>query len=101
MLKVNVTGDTMIFRKDFDGKPNYSTTLSKKLMDGTYDNAYINVRFKKGVELENKTKIDVTNGWLTFWKNKEGKAMFEIFISEFEGGVPEGFAAVDDLDCPF
>lgn len=103
MLKINVTGDTMIFRKDFDDRPAYSTSLGKKLQDGTYDNAFINVKFKKGVDIANKTKIDITNGWLTFWKNKEDKPMWEIFINEFTSDAPqeiEGFTELDE-DSPF
>lgn len=89
MLRNNFTGETMIFRND---KGFYSTTISntKKNQDGTtsYDNAYINVNFKKGVDIPNKTKINVTNGWLTFDKydNKQtGKkeTYWKIFINEY------------------
>ena len=67
MLKSNFTGETMIFKND---KGFYATSISKtkKNPDGSigYDNAYINVSFRKGVDIPNKTKINVTNGWLTF-----------------------------------
>ena len=105
MLKINATGETMIFRNEFNDRVSYSTTLGKKLQDGTYDNAFISVKFKKGVDIPNRTKINITNGWLTFWKTKEDKPMFEIFANEFEGLIeaPEGFTALDEDKefCPF
>ena len=73
----------MIFRKDYEGRPSYTMGLSKKKQDGTYDNAYIPVRFKKNVELQNQTNIYIKEGWITFFKTREGKAIFYIFINDF------------------
>lgn len=112
MLRTVVTGETMIF-KNSNGF--YSTSLSKKNQDGEYVNAYINVSFKKGVKLEDKTRINITNGFLTFdsYVNKEGKTItsFKIFVLDFEqaGGkaqpkpVEENtvFGAISDDDLPF
>lgn len=100
MLKIDVTGDCMVFAKDYNGKTLYSVGLSKKKQDGTYENFYIGVSFKKGVELPNKTKITVKKGWLDPYKTKEGKDGYKLFIMEFEteDAIPEGFMAVDDSD---
>jgi hypothetical protein len=73
----------MIFRKDYEDRTVYTMGMSKKRPDGTYDNAYIPVNFKKGVELENQTNIYIKNAWLTFFKTREGKPIFYIFINEF------------------
>lgn len=73
----------MIFRKDYEDRTVYTMGMSKKKPDGTYDNAYIPVNFKKGVELENQTNIYIKSAWLTFFKTKEGKPMFYIFINDF------------------
>ena len=56
---MQIRGETMIFANEKGG---YSTTVSNKNQDGTYDNMYIAVNFKKGIALENQTKIDITNG---------------------------------------
>ena len=98
MLKTQITGDTMIFRKDFDDRQAYSTTISKKNKDGEYENAYIDVKFKKDVKLENKTKININNAWLTFYINKDKKPVWQIFINDFSTieGIPEGFQAIND-----
>lgn len=73
----------MIFRKDYEDRTVYTMGMSKKKQDGTYDKAYIPVNFKKGVELENQTNIYIKKAWPSFYKTKEGKPIFYIFISEF------------------
>lgn len=64
----------MIFRRDRDGKINYVVGLSKKNEEGEYDRAYFPIRFKRGIEIENKTKILLINAFLTFdnWTDAEG-----------------------------
>ena len=75
--------EEMVFRKDYNGKPSYSLGLSKKDKDGKYINGYVKVNFKKGVELNNKSKIKITNAWLDFYKDNE-KTIPTIFINDFE-----------------
>lgn len=108
MLNAKFTGKTRIFRKDKDGKngsyPTYSTTVSKKNMDGEYENAWLEVHFKRGVELQNKTDIVLKDAWLTFrqYENKNGytQSVFGIFVNDFESEAPEGFEDVAK-DMPF
>lgn len=72
-----------IFRKDYDGRQLYSFGLSKKNQDGTYTNGYMPCQFKKGEEVQNKTKIYIKQAWLKFYlKDKETKPY--IFINEYE-----------------
>lgn len=78
---MQIRGETMIFANEKGG---YSTTVSNKNQDGTYDNMYIAVNFKKGIALENQTKIDITNGFLSFYKNRNGLALPKIVVMEFE-----------------
>jgi hypothetical protein len=111
-MKSQFSGETMIFAKEHNGRTLYSTSISKKNGE-SFDNAYIDVSFRKGMKLANKTKIDVKNGWLTFWLDREQKPHWQIFINEFEcesqdvprtkpPEIPEGFAALeDDDDIPF
>lgn len=114
MLNSNFSGETMIFKND---KGFYSTTLSKKNQDGTYANAYISVGFRKGVDLPNKTKINIKNGFLTFdqYDRADGtKATnLKLFVSDFEtagqktsakvnkGSENEFFGADSEEDLPF
>lgn len=73
----------MIFRKDNEYGTSYTMGMSKKKKDGTYDNAYIPVQFKKEITLDNQTNIYIKKAWISFYKTKEGKPVFYIFISEF------------------
>ena len=99
MLKSSFSGEVMVFAKEYNGRTFYSIGLSKKLQDGTYENGYMDVVFKKGVEVPNKTKINITEGWLTFY-NKDKRTVQQIFISKFE--TESGFIPMDDSEpCPF
>ncbi len=66
-----------------DGKEFYSLGISKKKQDGSYENGFINCRFKKDINLENKTKILIKGGWLDFYVKDRITYPF-IFINEFE-----------------
>ena len=73
-----------IFRKDYEGRTLYSIGLSKKDKDGNYVYGYMPCSFRKGVELQDKTKIRINSGWIDFYKNKEDKTVPGIFINEFD-----------------
>ena len=83
-MNINDDKEHLIFRKDGTYGAMYSTGLSKKLQDGNYENGFIRVQFKKGIELEDKTKIKIKNGWLSFYKTKSKETTHYIFINEFE-----------------
>ena len=106
MLRVSASGETMIFRNEYQGKSFYSTSLSKKLADGTWENGNIGVQFRKDVEMHNKTKINVKEGFLTFYKTKDEKpkAVHYLFVLDFDvvdGQVPAGFTEIPDDETPF
>lgn len=103
---MQIRGETMIFANEKGG---YSTTVSNKKPDGTYDNMYIAVNFKKDIEVENQTKIDITNGFLSFYKTREGLPKPKIVVMNFEikGKKEEAvntnnnFEISQDDDLPF
>ena len=74
----------MIFRNVFDNGISYSTTVSHKNVSGEYENAFINVHFKKNVDVENQQKIIIKNAWIDFYQNKDGKNVFYLFINDFD-----------------
>ena len=74
---------TIFKYKTKDGKEFYSLGLSKKKQDGSFENGFISCRFKKDVQLENKTKIQIKSAWLDFYV-KERITNPYIFINEFE-----------------
>jgi hypothetical protein len=75
--------EEMVFKNEYNGKIFYSIGISKKNQDGKYENGYINVRFKKNVELDNQTKIKIKKAWIDFYC-KDRKTFPYIFVSEFE-----------------
>ena len=74
----------MIFRNVFDNGISYSTTVSHKNLNGEFENAFINVRFKKNVDVENKQQIIIKDAWLDFYQTKDNKTVFYIFINDFD-----------------
>lgn len=110
MINTNITGETMIFKND---KGFYSTSMSKKMVDGTYQSAYIPVQFKKGVEVENKTTINITKGFLSFDKytpkgSTKETTSWKLIVTEFttaSGSAPatkgSEFEIASDDDLPF
>lgn len=90
----------MIFRDDKNGFPVYSMGMSKAKEDKTYEKAYFPIRFKKGIELKNMTKINVKNAFLTFDKKTDNEGNNRTFtyvmVLDFE---EEGnsLADFDDL----
>lgn len=77
-----------VFRYEHNGKVAYSIGASKKKQDGEFEDAYKPVRFRKGVDLKNKTEIIIKEGWEDFsnYTNAEGKTktIWYFFINKFE-----------------
>jgi hypothetical protein len=70
----------MIFKNEYG----YSTSISNKNKEGQYESMYITVQLPKGTELENKTRINVAKGFISFYKTKNGLAVPKFVIQEFE-----------------
>lgn len=77
---MNITGQTLIFRNEFG----YSTSISRKNQDGEYEKMYLSVQLPKGVKLENKTKINITKGFLSFYNDKNGLSKPKIVVMEYQ-----------------
>lgn len=76
---MNILGKTMIFKSEYG----YSTAISKKNQEGQYDKMYLSVQLPKGIELENKTMIEITKGFLSFYNTKDGLPKIKIVVMEF------------------
>ena len=76
---MNITGKTMIFKSEYG----YSIAISNKNQEGTYDKMYVQVQLPKGIELENKTMIEITKGFITFYKTKDGLSKLKIIVMEY------------------
>ena len=82
-MKSKFTGKAKIYRKDFDGRPSYSASISQKNVNDEWESAFIKVQFNRGVELADRTEIEVNNGWLKFYLNKDGKPVWVIHINDY------------------
>lgn len=82
-MKSTYTGPVTVFRHDKNGHTFYSVAVSRKNSEGDTIFGYKLVQFKKGVELADRTKIDIRNGWETFYVNKDGETIFYVFIADF------------------
>lgn len=93
-MKVISDREEMIFRRDFENRVSYSVGLTKKKEDGTFENGYIPVRFRKDTELKNQTKIKIEEAWIDFFK-VEKKTIPYIFINKFS--LPNDFEAIKQV----
>jgi len=90
---MNITSNnTMIYRKDDEnGKVHYRAGLSTKNITGNYENGYIDIRLPKDISLENKTKINITKGFLSFYNyvTKDGRknTIWYVVVQEYTTNV--------------
>ena len=81
---MNITGLCRIFKKELNGKELYSTSISSKNQNGDWDKMYLSVQLPKNVILENGTDINITKGFLSFYKTNEGLPKIKLVIQEFQ-----------------
>lgn len=100
---MNISGKAVIFKKDFNGKEMYSTSISNKMADGSMENMYISVQLPKGKSLENKSTIDITKGFISFYKDKNGLAKPKFVIMEYNEEINQEIPDISDNnpDLPF
>lgn len=97
---MKIIGEAMIYANNFNDKVNYSTTISNKQEDGTYENMFIPVRFKGGAGVPNKTKINIQDSFMTFFKTKEGLNKMQIVIMQYDVKLPAE-EYLEQVDTPF
>ena len=82
----------------------YSLGVSSKDKDGNWVNGFLDCQFKKGTDIPNKAKIEITNSFYTV-SEYNGKKFLKLFVLDFnivEGGAPapvpsgDGFMNIPD-----
>ena len=93
---MNILGQTRIFKKEINGRDVFSTSISNKKEDGTYENMYVGVQFKKDEQPNvwiksikdeqtiNSCNIDIKKGFLSFYLDKNGAEHIKFIILEYE-----------------
>lgn len=83
---MNVSGDTKIYRKDFDGRPSYSRAIySQEYKDGQkgdWITTYENVQFPKGTQIADKSMVRL-KGFEAVFKSKNGIKR-KLVVTEYE-----------------
>lgn len=69
----------------------YSIGVASKDRDGNWVNAFIDCQFKKGIDVANKSKINISNSFYAV-NEYNGNKYIKLFIMEFEI-VEQGEAA--------
>ena len=84
--KIMPNDEVMIFRNEYGGNVFYKTRITKKHYDDTKSYFYKNVRFKKGIDLEDRTIIKIIDMFEDVRENKNDKynAIWELVVTEFE-----------------
>lgn len=81
---MNILGNARIYKNEINGKELYSTSISSKNQEGKWERMYLSVQLPRNVVLEDNTDINITKGFLSFYKNKDGLAMPKVVIQEFQ-----------------
>lgn len=110
---MNVSGNGMVFRneheKNGDTWYSYAVGISSKDREGNWVSATMPIRFKKGIEVADRTRINITNGFFSvraYEKEGQTRKIIEIMCLEYEevmsgSNMPEGFTSLQDEDIPF
>lgn len=95
----NIEGKMRIFKnKSEDGREYFTTTLSTKKEDGTYDNMSVPVSFTKSIDTSNlPDNIDISDGFLTFYKKADGTKCLKVMIMKIVEEQAE-YIKLDDLE---
>ena len=108
---MQVSGQATVFRNEHESMSgkwySYSVGVSSKKQDGTWVSAYLPTRFRKGVVVDNKARINIKEGFLTareYESNGDKKKVVELMVLDFETVEEKnetGFTALTDDDIPF
>lgn len=97
---MKVIGKCRVFKNDYNGNIFYTTSISNKKEDGTYENMSISVQFRKGQEVEGN--IEINDSFLTFYKDKNGMPKIKLVIMEYTKAMTDDFVNVPvDEELPF
>ena len=76
---MQISGKTKIFK----GKYGYSCSISNKNQDGSYSNMFMQIQLPKGIEIKDKSIIEITKGFISFYENKDGNKIPKIVVLDF------------------
>lgn len=100
---MTVTGEVLLFKNDFG----FSTSISSRNKEGQYEYMPMSVMFRKddveAQRIPTKTRINIKNGFLSFYHSTDGSKKVRIIIMEYEvldGNKPKPTQSAQN-DDPF
>lgn len=93
---MNITGKTKIYK----GKYGYSCSISKKNQDGSYSNMFMQIQLPKGIEPEDKSIIEITKGFISFYQTKDGNKIPKIVALEIRQDGERSYEMPDYMQMP-
>ena len=84
--KIMIGDNIIVYRNDVNGNAYYKAMLTKTKQDGTKARFYKDLRFRNGVNLQNKTMIKINNMFEDVRENPKDKfnPIFSLVILDFE-----------------
>lgn len=82
---MQISGKTKIYK----GKYGYSCSISNKNQDGSYSNMFMQIQLPKGIEIEDKSTIEIIRGFISFYENKDGNKIPKIVAMEIKQDEPK------------
>ena len=98
---MNISGKCKLFRNDYENGISYSTTISNKNIEGKYENMYVIVQMPKGTNLESKTSINITNGFMSNYKDRNGLMKIKLVVLDYDIEPEEKPSEYTQDDLPF
>ena len=102
-MSTNIEGKAKVWAKDFDGKKVYSISVSNKDQQGNWVNAYQQIRFKRGIDVENGTEIDFRAFATVSIGREKNTVIWQITEFRLAGDdmAADNFTQLSNDDIPF
>lgn len=98
---MNISGKIKIFRNQYDDRISYKTSISNKVGE-QYQYYNIDVQLPKGKDVLNNHDINVKNGFLSFYYDKDNNPRLKAVIMEYEEIEQSNKESIKDVnDIPF
>lgn len=104
--KVQPNYNYMVFRNERNGKVYHKIAIKQKAFDGQETSGYVQVKFKDGIDLPDRTKIKIKKAIENFYI-KNFNPVFFYNIIEFENvdeainNYADSINSADELEPPF
>jgi hypothetical protein len=85
-MGLKITSDdkgVMVFRDDKGQYPSYYYSISRKNDKDEWESCYRPIRFKKGIEVQNKTVIAINSAFESFNIGKDGKKYPYLMVTDY------------------